>query len=267
MDAPRELEDEVRAKRPYKDVNNTAALTQKLDEMLADNQYTEFRDTLCIVTDRPIELGDVDDDLKRELAFYNNALQAVHLAQAKLDELGIPHKRPDDYFAEMVKSDSHMARVKTRLIKQQTDAKEAEERRKSRDSKKFGKQFQAAKTQERALKSKASKDAAKGLKRGRPSSLDDDEGGGGGFGAKRSPGGAGGEKRFKGGDREAKEAKWKRPHKDKHNSAESIDAGKFNAGKWNVAGANKGGSAGKGGKGGSPKQRPGKERRQHSKGK
>ena len=33
------------------------------------------------------------------------------LAAPKLHKLGIPTKRPDDYFAEMVKTDEHMQRV------------------------------------------------------------------------------------------------------------------------------------------------------------
>lgn len=36
--------------------------------MLADNPSNEFRDTLCVVTDEPIQLDDMNDDLKRELA-------------------------------------------------------------------------------------------------------------------------------------------------------------------------------------------------------
>ncbi|KAG8470758.1 hypothetical protein KFE25_009179 [Diacronema lutheri] len=264
------IEDEVRAQRPYKEVNNTAALTQRLDEMLADNPSNEFRDTLCIVTTEPIQLDDMDDDLKRELAFYTNAMQAVQAAQAKLDELGVPHQRPDDYFAEMVKTDAHMARVKTKLIKQQTDAKEAEERRKARDNKKFGKQFQAAKAVERAQKRKASTDAAKGLRKGRPDAVSaelESAAGSGGFGGKRrrtdtgGNGDAGGGKRFAPGSRDAKEARWKRTHKDKRNSKESAtDGSGFNSGKWSAPGKGKVGAAKKG----SAKQRPGKARRQQA---
>ena len=36
------------------------------------------------------------------------------LVQAK-----IPISRPDDFFAEMIKSDEHMAKVKSRLVQQQ----------------------------------------------------------------------------------------------------------------------------------------------------
>lgn len=42
---------------------------------------------------------------------YQQALSAVQLGQRKLEELNIPITRPDDYFAEMVKTDDHMRKV------------------------------------------------------------------------------------------------------------------------------------------------------------
>ena len=43
---------------------------------------------------------------------YQQALSAVELGQRKLEELDIPTTRPDDYFAEMVKTDDHMRKVR-----------------------------------------------------------------------------------------------------------------------------------------------------------
>lgn len=48
---------------------------------------------------------DVHDDLKREVAFYDTALEAVHLARGECERVGIPFTRPDDFFAEMMKTD------------------------------------------------------------------------------------------------------------------------------------------------------------------
>ena len=42
---------------------------------------------------------------------YQQAQQTVQLAIPKLKKLGIATKRPEDYFAEMVKTDDHMQRV------------------------------------------------------------------------------------------------------------------------------------------------------------
>ena len=76
------------------------------------------------------EYVDIHDDLKREVAFYDNALEAVTLAREQCEKVGIPFTRPEDFFAEMVKSDDHMAKIKDRLIFE-TKKMEAVERRKS----------------------------------------------------------------------------------------------------------------------------------------
>ena len=48
---------------------------------------------------------DVHDDLAREVAFYDTALECTTLAREQCDKFGIPFARPEDFFAEMVKSD------------------------------------------------------------------------------------------------------------------------------------------------------------------
>jgi rRNA-processing protein EBP2 len=48
---------------------------------------------------------DVHDDLAREVAFYDAALECTTLAREQCDKFGIPFARPEDFFAEMVKSD------------------------------------------------------------------------------------------------------------------------------------------------------------------
>ena len=55
--------------------------------------------------DEEEEYVDIHDDLKREVAFYDNALEAVTLAREQCEKVGIPFTRPNDFFAEMVKSD------------------------------------------------------------------------------------------------------------------------------------------------------------------
>ncbi|EOD04468.1 hypothetical protein EMIHUDRAFT_45214, partial [Emiliania huxleyi CCMP1516] len=111
-------------------------------------------DCLVVTAPEPLGVEDAEDDLKRELAFYNQALGAVKVAQARMDRLGVPYRRPDDYFAEMSKSDKHMERVKRKIIGEQQAIAGAEQRRKQRTAKKFGKAVQVAKTQERAQQRK-----------------------------------------------------------------------------------------------------------------
>lgn len=56
------------------------------------------------------------------------ALGAAREAARKLETAGVPWQRPDDYYAEMVKSDAHMARVKAQLMHAQAQIAGAEER-------------------------------------------------------------------------------------------------------------------------------------------
>ena len=59
---------------------------------------------------------DVNDDLTRETFFYERALESANECVRRLKDLGVPVRRPDDYYAEMVKSDEHMKRVRSELL-------------------------------------------------------------------------------------------------------------------------------------------------------
>ena len=61
----------------------------------------------------------------------------------------MPFTRPSDYFAEMVKSDAHMERIRQRLLDESATIKRSDEKRKEREGKKFGKQVQVEKQKER----------------------------------------------------------------------------------------------------------------------
>ena len=56
------------------------------------------------------------DDLKLELSFLRMASSAVSAGRSKFAEHGMPFGRPLTFFAEMLKSDAHMAKVKDRLL-------------------------------------------------------------------------------------------------------------------------------------------------------
>ena len=51
---------------------------------------------------------DVHDDLKREVAFYNMALEAANMARKLCHDANVPFSRPEDFFAEMVKTDGEL---------------------------------------------------------------------------------------------------------------------------------------------------------------
>ncbi|KAK2971745.1 hypothetical protein RJ640_022884 [Escallonia rubra] len=104
---------------------------------------------------------DVNDDLNRELALYTQALEGTRQAFVKFESMGRPFLRPTDYYAEMVKSDNHMEKVKGRLLAEKRRIEEAEERRKARENKKMGKQVQAQKLKERAKQKKEEVESVK----------------------------------------------------------------------------------------------------------
>ncbi|TFK62570.1 Ebp2-domain-containing protein [Pluteus cervinus] len=72
----------------------------------------------------------------------------------------------------MVKSDSHMERIRQRLLDETAGIKKSEEKRKEREGKKFGKQVQVEKIKERERNKKEMEEKLKNLKRNRKDVLD-----------------------------------------------------------------------------------------------
>jgi len=123
-----------------------------------DFQWTnkaKWIDHMAITGANADRVVDVNDDLTRETFFYERALESANECVKRLKDLGIPARRPDDYYAEMVKSDEHMKRVRGELLFEQQQLEIREERRKARESKKYGKQVQAEKIKQRTLEKKS----------------------------------------------------------------------------------------------------------------
>ncbi|KAF1944751.1 Ebp2-domain-containing protein [Clathrospora elynae] len=148
-------------------INNTAALTAALHRIQLPYSKLAFSEYQAVTTAEPVEIADVEDDLTRELAFYKQSLSSVKDARGKLKKEGVSFSRPADYFAEMVKSDEHMGRIKKKLIDTAAGKKAAAEARKQRDLKKFGKQVQVAKLQERSKEKRDTIEKINTLKRKR----------------------------------------------------------------------------------------------------
>jgi len=139
-------------------------MKQKLQEIQIHHTKTNSEDqpislpwieTLDITTNDVLCVENVHDDLQRELTFYTQSLEGVKKAHTLFDELHIEFKRPNDYFAEMVKSDQHMQKVKSKLITEKKTIEQSEERKRQKDMKKYGKQVQVQQQQERQKKKKA----------------------------------------------------------------------------------------------------------------
>lgn len=146
-------------------INNTTALTTALRRIALPLKSFQFVDHQSVTTSAPVIIEDVSDDLTRELEFYKQSLSAVQEARTLLKKEKQPFSRPTDYFAEMVKADEHMAKIKAKLVEAAASKKASAEARKQRDLKKFGKQVQVQKLQERQKEKTATLEKIKTLKR------------------------------------------------------------------------------------------------------
>lgn len=131
-------------------VNNKALLEEKLRDIALPVEWP-WIETLTITSQKPLALegDDVHDDLKREAAFYEFSLAAVTAGLARLDDLDIPYRIPSDFFAERVKPDAHMNRIKDKLIEEKKRMEAVQERKKQKEMQKFAKQVQSSKIQEK----------------------------------------------------------------------------------------------------------------------
>jgi rRNA-processing protein EBP2 len=146
-------------------INNTTALLAAHKRISLPYPTLPFSAHQSLTSDTPTAIPDIDDDLARELAFYQQSLTAVLDGRALLKKEGVPFSRPVDYFAEMVKSDEHMGRVRQKLVDAAAGKRAAAEARKQRDLKKFGKAVQVEKQRERAKEKRETLERINTLKR------------------------------------------------------------------------------------------------------
>ena len=130
-------------------INNTTALAKAYNAIGLPTSKLPFSEHQVLVSAKPMDILDVNDDLNRELSFHQQCLDAAQQARALLKKEGVPFSRPADFFAEMVKSDEHMGKIKQKITDEAANKKAAAEARKQRDLRKFGKQVQIARLQDR----------------------------------------------------------------------------------------------------------------------
>merc|ERR1719258_983909 len=68
-----------------------------------------------------------NQDVAREKAFHDNALECVKEGYRRLKSLGIPASRPGDFLAEMLKTDSQMFNKKSQAAKSKKKAEQKKE--------------------------------------------------------------------------------------------------------------------------------------------
>ncbi|KAJ3269918.1 rRNA-processing protein and EBNA1-binding protein ebp2 [Terramyces sp. JEL0728] len=113
----------------------------------------------------PLDQVDFNDDLNRELAFYSQALKSVEYSKKELAKLKVPFTRPDDYFAEMVKPDSQMLKIKQTLLNEKESLEKSIQAKKQRELKKYGKKVQTEKLKERQVQKKQTIEKIKKIKK------------------------------------------------------------------------------------------------------
>ncbi|QLQ78992.1 hypothetical protein HG537_0B03390 [Torulaspora globosa] len=156
--------------------NNVKAMKHALERIQLPWKKHSFQEHQSVTsqTNTDESIKDIYDDTERELAFYKQSLDAAQEAREQLTRLKAPFKRPLDYFAEMVKNDEQMDKVKNKLVVEASEKKAREEARKQRQLKKFGKQVQVATLQKRQQEKRETLDKIKSLKKKRKQSEIDD---------------------------------------------------------------------------------------------
>lgn len=159
--------------------NDEPALDKKLaDTALFDTAEPHhagklpFRESLSVTMpiETPLGAALAIDDLARERKFAELTTEAVHIGLDKLRAGNIKFRRPDDYFAQMIKSDAHMTRVKTRMLDTKANIQNAVTNRNNRDvvkNKKKVRQEQRLKQQEKQKQTKDEIQAVSKLRKDR----------------------------------------------------------------------------------------------------
>ncbi|CAO3590185.1 unnamed protein product [Absidia cylindrospora] len=148
--------------------NNEPALLRLTEKLKLKN--LPWIETMEVTSTKAVEIPEddnQDENMVRELAFYQQALEAARIARDKFRELDVPFSRPNDYYAEMLKSDEHMAKVRQRLLDEAARNKASEDAKRQRNLKKFGKKVQVQKQMDRQKEKSQTLDKIKLLKRKR----------------------------------------------------------------------------------------------------
>lgn len=112
------------------------------------------------------------NDFKREMSFYRQAQSAVIEGILRLHSLGIKTKRPDDYFAEMAKTDEHMQKVRSNLMAKQEGQAKSERLKQIREQRKMGKLVQRQARVQKDNEKREMLDQLKKFRKGKLKNLD-----------------------------------------------------------------------------------------------
>jgi len=139
-------------------VNNIEALEELASSLKKDFtnhlkgiKSNNWLEKLTVTANEGIDENlNVDDDIKRELVFYNLTLLNSKDGVAKLKQQNVKINRPEDFFAEMLKSDKQMEKIRRKIVDETTNIKKFEERKQKMQNVKFSKAIRDFKNKEKA---------------------------------------------------------------------------------------------------------------------
>lgn len=112
------------------------------------------------------------NDFRREMTFHRQAQAAAVEGIKRLIKLGLKTKRPDDYFAEMAKTDEHMQKVRSNLMAKQQGQAKSERLKQIREQRKMGKMIQRQARVKRDTDKREMLDKLKKFRKGKLKNLD-----------------------------------------------------------------------------------------------
>lgn len=146
------------SKAPPKDVADKAGILGKIEEIAYKTpngaQRVPWVESLAIVAkkEQGAKTSKIStEDVKREVVYHDQTLANVREAFRRLRAMRIPATRPKDYFAEMIKDDQQMFKVRARVAEEQKRIAAVEERKRNQASRKFQKTVRANKLKGRAM--------------------------------------------------------------------------------------------------------------------
>lgn len=151
--------------------NDKPALLELKNKMEAKfnskfKQNELFLERMTVITDNLINKNlNLNDDIKRELMFYNLAFEGAVKGINGLKKHNQKLNRPEDFMAEMLKSDEQMMKIKKEILSHEMRIKKFQLREEKMLNKKFNKKTKGKGVKETQEYKKTSKEAIEHWKR------------------------------------------------------------------------------------------------------
>merc|ERR1719253_1443204 len=134
---------------------NAPLILQKVKELEykvpGDAKRVPWIDTLCVDGWKEIPKDvKAKDGVKLESAFMDLAMDAVKEGYRRLRVMKVPASRPSDFYAEMLRTDGQMFKVRERAAEEQRRIRIVEQRKSSQSAKKFAKNVRVKRLEDKA---------------------------------------------------------------------------------------------------------------------